>query len=155
MKKIGTYTVRGLIEPESSTLGLTKKIQLFDGKFDTAYKIVKFELLFEDPDNTTNDVYGMLLTEFLNYSGTDQTFDFSESRQLGWASAANVYSDAGSPAQPFNLIDRDNLIVEDLFVYVRSGTSVAGVNYYIELDKYDISEGLGALTMVRNSAQDV
>jgi hypothetical protein len=154
MKKIGNYTVRGLIEPGSSSLGLTKKIQLFDGRFDTAFKVTRFELMFEDPDNTSNDVYGILLTEFL-YSGTDQTWDFSENRQLGWASAANVYSDAGTPGTPFNLIDRDNLIVEDLFVYVRSGTSTAGVNYYIEMEKYDISESIGALTMVRNSGQNV
>jgi len=154
MKKIGTYTARGTINPGSSSAGLTKKIQLFDGKFDTAMKVTKFELMFTDPDNSSNDVYGMLLTEFL-YSGFDEEFNFSESRQLGWASAANVYSDSGTTAQPFNLIDRDNLVVEDLFVYVRSGTSAAGVNYYIEFDKYDISEGLGALTMVRNSAQNV
>ncbi len=155
MKKIGTYTVRGLIEPGSSSLGLTKKLQLFDGRFDTAMKITKFELMFEDPDNASNDVYGMLLTEYLNYSGTDAVWNFGENRQIGWASAANVYSDAGLPGDPFNLIDRDNLVVEDLFVYVRSGASTAGVNYYIEMDKYDISEGLGALTMVRNAAQSV
>ena len=154
MKKIGSYTARGLITPGSTSVGLTKKINLFDGKFDTAYKITKFELLFADPDNTSNDVYGILITEDL-YSGTDATFDFAESRQLGWASAANVYNEAGTPAQPFNLIDRDNLVVEDLFVYARTGTTTAGINYYIEFDKYDISEGLGALTMVRNSAQSV
>ena len=154
MKKIGSYTARGLIDPNSSSNGLTKKLQLFDGRFDTAYKITKFELLFEDPDNTSNDVYGILLTEFL-YSGTDVGFDFGENRQLGWASAASVYSDAGTNAQPFNLIDRDNLVVEDLFIYVRTGTSTLGVNYYIEMDKYDISESMGALTMVRNHAQSV
>ena len=154
MKKIGSYTVRGLIDPESASNGLTKKIQLFDGRFDTAMKITKFELLMEDPDNTTNDVYGILLTEFL-YSGTDATWDFSENRQLGWASAASIYSDSGLASQPFNLIDRDNLVVEDLFVYVRTGTSARGVNYYIEMDKYDISESIGALTMIRNGAQNV
>jgi len=89
MKKIGSYTARGIIDTGSSSLGLTKKINLFDGRFDTAYRITKFELLFADPDNTSNDVYGILLTEFL-YSGTDATFDFGESRQLGWASAVNV-----------------------------------------------------------------
>ena len=66
-----------------------------------------------------------------------------------------MYNEAGTPAQPFNLIDRDNLVVEDLFVYARTGTTTAGINYYIEFDKYDISEGLGALTMVRNSSQSV
>jgi len=154
MKKIGSYTARGNVNPKSSSVGLTKKLNLFDGKFSTAYKITKFEIILSDPDNTSADVYGMLLTEFL-YSGTDATWDFSESRQLGWASSSAVYSDSGMTAQPFNLIDRDNLVVEDLFIYARCGTTAASVNYYIEFDKYDISEGLGALTMVRNSSQSV
>ena len=67
----------------------------------------------------------------------------------------NVYTDSGVPGMPFNLVDRDNFIVEDLYVYVRSGTSAAAVNYYIELDKYDTTDARGALAMVRNSSQSV
>jgi len=154
MKKVGSYTVRGKINPGSSSVGATEMIRLFDGRFDTGYVVTKFVLSVIDPDNTTNDVYGMLMTEDI-FDGTDQNFNFSDNRQIGWASMASVYSDAGPPGQPFNQIDRDNFIVEDLYVYVRSGTSVLGVNYYIELDKYDTTSARGALAMVRNNAQNV
>ena len=38
MKKIGEYTVRGRLAAQE-----TAKIQLFDGRFDTAYKIKDFK----------------------------------------------------------------------------------------------------------------
>ena len=152
MKKIGSYTVRGKINPASSTVGKTEKIQLFDGRFDTGYVITKFIIGINDPDNASNDVYGILLTENL-YDGVDKNWNWADNREVAWASMANVYGDAGPPGMPFELVDRDNFIVEDLFVYVRTGTSVLPVNYYIELDKYDTNVARGALAMVRNSSQ--
>ena len=154
MKKIGHYTVRGKLNPASSSVGKTEKVRLFDGRFDTGYVVTRFMIIANDPDNASNDCYGILLTENL-YDGTDKNWNFSDNKEIGWASFANVYSDAGSPGMPFELVDRDNFIVEDLYVYVRSGTSAAPVNYYIELDKYDTTDAKGALAMVRNSSQDV
>ena len=154
MKKIGSYTVRGKINPNSSSLGKTQKIRLFDGQFNTGYVVTKFMIGINDPDNASNDVYGILLTEDL-YDGTDKNWNWGDNREIGWASMANVYSDSGTPGMPFELIDRDNFIVEDLYVYVRSGTTAAAVNYYIELDKYDTTDARGALAMVRNSSQSV
>ena len=154
MKKIGTYTVRGKINPQSNADGKTEKIRLFDGQFNTGYVVTRFVIIINDPDNSSNDVYGILLTEN-RYDGADKLFDFSNNIEIGWSSMANVYSDAGAPGMPFELIDRDNFIVEDLYVYVRSGTSTNAVNYYIELDKYDTTEARGALAMVRNASQNV
>ena len=154
MKKIGSYTVRGKINPASSTVGKTEKILLFDGRFDTGYVVTKFVIGINDPDNASNDVYGILLTENL-YDGVDKNWNWADNREIGWASMANVYGDAGPPGMPFELIDRDNFIIEDLYVYVRTGTSVLPVNYYIELDKYDTTDARGALAMVRNSSQSV
>lgn len=154
MKKIGSYTVRGKVNPKSSSVGKTQKVRLFDGQFNTGYVVTKFIIGINDPDNASNDVYGILLTEDL-YDGADKNWNWGDNREIGWAAMPNVYTDSGVPGMPFNLVDRDNFIVEDLYVYVRSGTSAAAVNYYIELDKYDTTDARGALAMVRNSSQSV
>lgn len=153
MKSMGKFTMRGMIDPESSTLGVTKQIRLFEGSFATAYRVTKFEVFGIDPENQSNDVYSMLLTENL-YDGTDAHWNASDVRQVAWASWASHYAEAGSMSQPFNLVDRDNLIVQDLWIYMRSGTSAAGGNYYIELEKFNVGLDTGAYTMVRNASQD-
>jgi len=153
MKSLGKFTMRGTVDPGSTTLGVTKQIRLFEGSFATAYRITKFEVFGADPDNATNDVYSMLLTENM-YDGTDALWNADDVRQIGWASWASVYSEAGSPSQPFNLVDRDNLIVQDLWIYMRSGSSSTAGNYYIELEKFNVGLDTGSYTMVRNAAQD-
>ena len=53
-----------------------------------------------------------------------------------------------------NLVDRENLVVQDLFITVRTrDISDPFVNYYIEMEKYDMTDAQGALAMVRNRAQ--
>lgn len=148
MKKIGDYTVRG-----QSTNKTTKRIILFDGEFDTAYKITKFVIVIQDPDNSTLDSYGVLLTNDPN-DPTNVIWNFNNNTQIGWSSMNAAGSAVGPQAQPFELVDRENLVVEDLYVYVETNATGSNkVNYYIEMEKYDVSEDLGVLSMVRNRSQ--
>ena len=48
------------------------------------------------------------------------------------------------------LIDPNNLIIEDLYVYAR-GNDV-GINYMITMEKYHFSEWRGALAMAVDAA---
>ena len=144
MKKIGQYTARGFI-PNATE----ERILLFDGTFKTGYRVTKFEIVIYDPDNSGTDGFGTLST----ISDTSGQWVFTNGNQVGWASCNSVGSHTGPTAEPFNLIDRDNLIVEDLFVYAEMNAGGGGMNYYIELDKYDISEDQAALAMVRNRQQ--
>ena len=145
MKKIGNYTVRG-----SGIDNAITRVKLFDGRFDTAYKVTKFVVAGVDITSTSQtDVNGCLGT---TEDAPSSQWDWSDNRQIGWASARGI--DAASVGDPFSLIDKDNLIVEDLFLYL-NGNASAEVNYYIEMDKYDISDWQGALAMVRNNAQNV
>jgi hypothetical protein len=148
MKKIGEYTVRG-----TSKSTTTKKIILNDGRFDTGYVITRFEIIISDPDNSGVDAYGVLLADE-PASTSNVIWDLESNVQMGWASMTAVGSATGPQAQPFSLVDRDNLIIEDLFIYVE--TNAAGlndVNYYIEMDKYEFTDSKGALAMVRNRSQ--
>ncbi len=144
------HTCRGSIDPDSVSLGKTHQVRLFDGDFADGFRITRFVLFTSDPDNTSNDVYGILMTENL-YDGTDAWFDASDNRQIGWSGMANVYNEG--VLSGFELIDRDNYVVEDLWVYVRTGTSVGGVNYYIEMEHDRRGLTQGAVAMVRNSSQ--
>ncbi len=144
MKKIGEYTVLGRVYDDS-----VQKIILFDGRFDTGYKVTSFEVFPRTPSSGSSDCYGCLATET---AAATSTWNAGDNRQLGWAStnmAAGYAANAG-----FSILDPDNLIIEDLFVYGNDADNNP-INYKITMEKYDISEWQGALAMVRNSAQNV
>ena len=141
MKKIGQYTARGQIANQT-----TKRITLFDGRFDTGYKVVSFKVFPDEPYTAAADVVGVLATE--EAAATDD-WDLNDQRQIAWSS---VDIRTGGFAAGGGDVDPDNFIVEDLFFI---GTNDAGqdLNYFIKMEKYDTTDWMGALTMVRNSAQ--
>jgi hypothetical protein len=142
VKKIGEYTTRGKVPDRT-----TKRIPLFDGRFDTGYRIISFQVLPDDPDAAAGDVTGVLATET---GAATVAWDLSDQRQIAWAGNKN---DAQSSTQ-MAVIDPDNFIVEDLYFHGKNGATTS-VNYIITMEKYETTDWMGALTMVRNSAQDV
>jgi len=144
MKKVGSYTARGII-----TSNNVEQIHLFDGRFDTGYRITKFIMVITDPDNSGVDCFGILSTQ--ETPGT--TWDLGKGYQIGWASMYAAGSATGPQAFPFNLVDRDNLVIQDLFIYAETNAAAAQCNYYIEMDKYDITEARGALTMAADKQE--
>lgn len=143
MKLIGTYTTRGKIEVEAGET----RIILFDGRFDTAYKVTKFDIMPGTWASDAADCFAILYTES---GAANNAFnpDFSDNRQIGWAASTTLVSEEIAGQQ--RILDPDNLIVQDLFVTMRGDNDC---NYIIEMEKYDISEATGALAMVRNRAQ--
>lgn len=143
MKKIGDYVVRGQIENQG-----IEKIQLFDGRFDTGFRVLSFVVY---PYNNANnsDVAGILGTEAETLTGTSLP-DFSDNTQLAWSNTR--VQDNFAAQGPLEIIDPDNMIIEDLYVQVQNAGG-GPVNYMIVLEKYDISEWQGALQLVRNSSQ--
>ena len=149
MKKIGEYTCMGTLDEIEA--GTSYKINLFDGRFDTAYKVVDFQVWPVNMTDYKEEIcYGRLCTEDLAMTAAN-FFRADENRQIGWAvSSTDNAPNAGS----WKVLDEDNLIVEDLFVQMLSANEQPA-NYLIKMEKYDISEWRGALAMVRNSAQNV
>ena len=147
MKKIGEYTMRGRI-PEGEEF----RIQLFDGKFTTAYKVVDLKICSSDIGSSGDNCSARLSTESIGQmpGSGESMIDFSDNRQIGWAAvngATNGFENQEA------IIDPDNLIVEDLFISGQHA-STHPINYIIYLEKYEISDWQGALAMVRNSGQD-
>lgn len=142
MKKIGDYVIRDSMGISSTTIGGDRrKIQLFDGRFDTGFRVVKFRVWGLD-----SEVHATLLTE-PEYSGP--MMDASNNLQIGWASSPS----SGVGPLDDGLVDPDNMIVEDLYIRGYATTSSQPWNFMIVLEKYDISEWEGALALVRNSSQ--
>ena len=153
MKKIGEYTIRGMSNETESESGSPRRITLFDGRFDTAYRVVEFQIWGATYASSTHpDCIGKLGT---TGDLEEQSIDFmnaGEQREIAWAGAAASTDSWNTVAA---IIDPDNLIVEDLFVYVRNVSDAENINYLIKMEKYEISDWQGALAMVRNNAQSV
>ena len=148
MKKIGEYTTRGSVRTDNSV----NRIILFDGRFDTAYRITEFVIGEHDVDQTNHRVFkAKLMTD--DTAGVGINWNWDNNEEIGWAT---ITADANSTISPtsFNLVDPDNLVVEDLYILADEGTgNDVKMNYFIRMEKYDITDSQGALAMVRNRSQ--
>jgi hypothetical protein len=152
MKKIGSYTSRGSLYNAGADLadGEEVKIQLFDGRFDTGYRVTGFSIWAGDVDDP--DVAGRLCTEPGLGFTLNEFWNAGDTRQIAWAMGQ------GGTDQPIvdlnAIIDPENMIVEDLYVTFRfTATDTKRVNYMITMDKYEFKDWNGALAMVRNRGQ--
>ncbi len=146
MKLLGKYTVRGRIDSETIVSRTTPHyIQLFDGLFTTGYKVTKFIVAPYDVDLTNIIVYsGKLMTI---ETGNATFWDWADNREIAWSTFG--FDANGIVSQFSGEIDSDNMIIEDLYLFAENNGDLP-MNYLIEFEKYDISEGRGAMTQVRN-----
>jgi len=147
MKKVGEYTCRGKI---TEGTGFTRRIHLFDGRYDTAYRVTSFVIAGIRADDTSSDCVAKLMTED---NGTNADFwNWDDNREIAWASTDHRTADG--VLLSFSEVDKENLIVEDLYVTAASRSAANDeVNYMITMDKYEITDTMGAINMVRNYSQ--
>jgi hypothetical protein len=140
MKQVGDiYTARG-----QGAVGTVERITLFDGKFDTAFRLVSIEISESEPQGS-REAWIKVMTEEADHT---DTWDWGSNTEIGWA----CWNTPTLTRWGYNtFVDPDNLIVEDVFINF-SGTD-GPVNYMMTFQKYDISEWRGALAMVRNRSQ--
>ena len=105
MKKIADYTTRGQISE-----GEIFKIQLFDGRFDTAYRVVDLRICSSDLGSTGDDCSVRLSTEDIGPmpSSGESMIDFSDNRQIAWCGVGGK-SNGFENVSP--IIVRDSLVV--------------------------------------------
>mgnify|MGYP006908263610 CR=1 FL=1 len=148
MKVIGEYTCRGTITP---SLTDPHKITLFDGRFDTGYRIKKFVVAPYDMDNTNIRTYvGKVATA----TGLDpREWNWADQREIAWSYFALDANNASNP-NSFEQVDMNQIIVEDVYVYADEpgGATSQFTNYYIEFEKVEITDWQGALTMAKDKA---
>ena len=151
MKKIGEYTARGQVSEDLTEQGIPDKITLFDGRFNTGYRVTDFKIW------TSNVLAGTAAAAKLSTSGTSSTaradfFRADKNDQIAWA-VTEMTTDGGTSGGFADAIgDFDNLVIEDLYVYVRCETHETPINYMITMEKYEITDWKGALAMARDRA---
>ncbi len=142
MKKVGEYTVLGSLN-SPDTGGASKRIQLFDGRFDTGYRVKDFQIMTKDPMFNNIEFTAKLTTR----ENTNRFFNWQNNDQVAWAFGEDTITGFKG------LVDPENLIVEDLFIYAAT-SSDADINYMIVMEKYEFSEWKGALTMATERSED-
>ena len=153
MKKIGEYTAKGIVSEDNTTAGTPQKIPLFDGSFKTAYRVKEFYIWGATWNNTTNpDCIGKLSKNDTGTTGAVNFMRADDDNQIAWAGSNGGTDSPGVEFDNF-VVDPDNLVVEDLYVYVRiGGDSAQPINYMVVMEKFEISESQGALLMARDRA---
>ena len=147
MKKIGDYTTRGSVFADDSI----NRIILDDGNFKTGYRITEFVIAPHDTDNTASRLYSAkLLVNDEQTPGLNWNWD--RNGEIGWAQYS-IDSNSSNAPNVFTLVDPDNLVIQDLYIIASEFGSDAKVNYFIRMEKYDITDSQGALAMVRNRSQ--
>jgi len=147
MKKIGEYTLRGQVDHN-----VPKEIRLFDGSFSTGYRVVEFTIFAREVSLSD-------LQNFAAFLGTTPSmnainWEWENQEQIAWSASSFDGNASGFTPGAFTQIDPENIIVEDLYVYLDSNLS-SSANYFIKLEKYEITDWQGALALVKNNSQDV
>jgi len=152
MKKIGEYTAKGIVTEEDTEAGTPQKIPLFDGSFKTGYKVVDFHIWGANYGSSTQpDCIGKLSKNSIGTTGSTNFMRADDDNQIAWAFFGQT-TDAGG-GDYSRIIDEDNIVVEDLYVYVRTASgSTNAINYMVKMEKYEITDWQGALAMARDKA---
>tara|TARA_Y100001951_G_scaffold101874_1_gene107566 strand:- start:588 stop:1034 length:447 start_codon:yes stop_codon:yes gene_type:complete len=148
MKKIGIHVCRGrFLESE------VEQIKLFDGKYTTGYKVVRFDIWSSDISSSSNDCAAMLSTDDLGaMPSSGNMMDAANNEQIAWASVQAGTAGFG-PME--SIIDPDNMVVQDLFLSGQHAGSSKDINYLIVMEKYEFPNWHGAALMVKNKSQAI
>jgi hypothetical protein len=147
MKFLETYTVRGRVEHLTET-----RINLFDGKYDTGFRLVSFEIApynFVSGDTSTS--LGRLATENGLPLVRESFWDFNDTRQIGWA-AINGENFEIYPEGSQSIVDRSKLIIEDMYITCLNRGDVS-TNYIAVFEKFKLEPFQGSLAIVQNRSQ--
>ena len=127
--------------------GLENRIQLFDGKYTTGYRVKEIRICPSAPQNQ-EEVLCVVSTEPL--SAVPSSFDFSSNTNVAYVcwNAPNQ-----TEHSEWKLIIRDNMAIEDLWIGVYSTGDETLINYYMELEKWEFPAWTGAGILVENISQ--
>ena len=125
--------------------GHENRLQVFDGKYTTGYKVVEFRISPNNPDSS-QEYSAKLSTEPIS---TISAFNWQNIQEFAWATWGEPSSAAGDRV----IIAEDNMVVEDLYVSAYTSGEGTVFNYYIVLDQYEFPAWTGAGILVENLSQ--
>lgn len=130
---------------EGTYNGSENKISLFDGSFNTAYKLISFKIAPVSP-TLSQEIIGKLTTQ---PKSTVALWKWEDVEEVAWAHwGSDKYQD------DYENVREETMIVEDLYVSTYNETiDQTSVNYEIVLEKMKIEAWDAASIMVRNNSQ--
>lgn len=126
--------------------GIKHRLQLWDGKWTTGYRVTKVEIAPDFP-TSGEEFAGKLHTQ---QSTTMGDWDWGDIEQIAWMSWGVPLNSRYSQTE---LIRADHMIIEDLWISVYTPGEAGKINYYIEMEKYEFPAWDGAANLVRNNSQ--
>ena len=146
MKSLGEYTIRGQVPAGVASV----RVNLFDGSYATGFKVKEFYVGPNKVESTVGNSYSIKLATEENLPFAFR-WDWNKNTEIAWASMS--FDANGIMGTPMNVVDPDNMIVEDLFIYAYNNSGEA-MNYMVVMEKFDIGLTKGAYTLVRNNSQN-
>ena len=144
MKKVGGLTtVRGRMTAQVNG----HRVQLWDGKFTTGFKVVDFRVAPPNP-TSDNEIAAKIFTTPTSRSVS--SWFFNDSQEMAWCTWG-APTTGRSEIQTF--VDPDNMFIEDIYMSNYTNGEGTKINYFITIQKYEFSEWMGALQMIRNLGQ--
>lgn len=154
MKKIGEFTSRGVIPSSLTRTGEPYRVRLFDGLFTTGHVVKDFKIWSTSYNSDSDaDCIGKVSKSPNSTTAANDFFRADDVNEIGWATSEGASLSGNDAAFADSIIDPENLIVEDLYVYSRQSNDQE-VNYLITMEKYEISEAHGAVAMSKERAAE-
>jgi len=153
MKVIGHYSLRGRIMVGEWNTPI--ELMLDYGDNNVAYRVTSLMVNMPGALVSGDDAYAKLAT-------TDEVFPtasswfWDDNREIAWAqSNVSATGRRAMNSMPWNgVIDGDNLIVGDMFLFIASDSgSETSINYKIELEKLQVSSEVVVMTLVNQVDQ--
>ena len=135
-----THTLRGTFVPDT-----IKRLVVDDGRLTHGYKITRF-ICSGDPRDATDDSFCTLGIA----ADMPGTWDWADNRQIAWTSTHQRASH--SVDAPFELVDKDKLVVQDL--YIRGSSNSPYINYYIELEAVELTQDEAIMVLIKERSQN-
>jgi len=153
MKVLGHYSLRGRIMSDQWDEPI--ELMLDYGDNNVAYRVTSLMVIMPGALVSGDDAYAKLATTD-EVNATASSWFWDDNREIAWAQS-NVAAGGrrAMNGMPWDgIIDGDNLIVGDLFLFIDSDSgSETSVNYKIELEKLQVSPEVVVMTLVNQVDQ--
>ena len=133
------HTLRGRVAAQE-----TKRLIVDDGQLNVGHRVVGF-VVWATGISSSEDPECILGKS----SDMNSEWDASDNRQIGWAGQT---TSSTSRIMGFNLLDPDNIVIQDLFIYNRADTEEA--NYLVVVEPVSLTDDEAVLQLIKERGQD-
>lgn len=133
------HTLRGRVAAQE-----TKRLIVDDGQLNVGHRVVEFVVWATGIDSSEDPECILGKSSDMN-----NEWDASDNRQIGWAGQT---TSSTSRIMGFNLLDPDNIVIQDLFIYNRADTEEA--NYLVVVEPVSLTDDEAVLQLIKERGQD-